>query len=128
MTEFAGPAVVEGVAVRAVGDGTMFRGGTLPSSSSTSSKASLLMANVAELTGGKGRSGFERSGRVSPVSLAAGAAASDGLTRTMPPHLGQAMIWPMAARSRTFSRDLQVVQVRAKASTMAVHSRKERRR
>jgi hypothetical protein len=33
-----------------------------------------------------------------------------GLTITMPPHRGQARIWPIAAGSRTRKRDLQVVQ------------------
>src|SRR5204863_131901 len=37
-------------------------------------------------------------------------------TITMPPHLGQARIWPTAAGSRTRSRDLHVVQVIAKRS------------
>lgn len=32
----------------------------------------------------------------------------------MPPHLGQARIWPIAPESRTESRDLQVVQVMEK--------------
>ena len=41
-----------------------------------------------------------------------------GLTITMPPHLGQARIWPIAACSRTFSRDLQVVQVMENKSMM----------
>ena len=34
-----------------------------------------------------------------------------GLTITIPPHFGHARICPIAAWSRTFSRDLQVVQV-----------------
>jgi hypothetical protein len=51
----------------------------------------------------------------SPISLNAGG----GLTITMPPHLGHDKIWPIAAGSRTFSRDLHVVQVIAKSSMPA---------
>lgn len=42
--------------------------------------------------------------------------AGGGLTITMPPHLGHERIWPIAAGSRTFSRDLHVVQVIANSS------------
>jgi hypothetical protein len=41
---------------------------------------------------------------------------SGGLTITIPPHLGQARICPIADSSRTFSRDLQVVQEMEKRS------------
>lgn len=116
---FAGAAW--GEVVRTVGEGTMFRAGTSPSSTSTSSNASAL-SGVAGSIGGNGRSGLERSGFVSPVSLAglavcSFAPGSGGLINTMPPHLGQAIIWPTTPVSRTFSRDLQVVQVRTKLST-----------
>jgi hypothetical protein len=61
-----------------------------------------------------------------PAGASAGATAvgcpfcqpSGGLTITMPPHLGQARMWPMAASSRTFSRDLQVVQVMEKRAVI----------
>src|SRR5262245_32951720 len=48
-----------------------------------------------------------KSDRCSLCSLNAGG----GLTITIPPHFGQARICPIAAWSRTLSRDLQVVQV-----------------
>lgn len=44
-------------------------------------------------------------------------ASDGGCTITMLPHLGQERIWPTADLSRTFSRDLQVVQEIEKDST-----------
>lgn len=43
--------------------------------------------------------------------------SAGGLINTMPPHLGQARILPMADSSRTFSRVWHVVQGRANSST-----------
>ena len=51
----------------------------------------------------------------SDASFSAG--SSGAVTCTMLPHRGQAMIWPMADRSRTESRAWQVTQVMRKSST-----------
>jgi hypothetical protein len=89
-------------------------GGASGSRSSTASKA--------ELT-----SGGPLRGLAETTSDAVGSSAFDpreslqlggGLIITIPPHFGQARICPIAAWSRTFSRDLQVVQVMENRSTV----------
>jgi hypothetical protein len=89
-------------------------GGASDSKSSTASKAELI-------------SGGPLRGLADTTSDAVGSSAFDpreslqlagGLTITMPPHFGQARICPIAAWSRTFSRDLQVVQAIVKRSTV----------
>ena len=94
--------------------GVLTLGGASESRSSTASKA--------ELSRVKSSGGLE--GVVSPtvgrsdLDPRASLQLGGGLTITMPPHLGQARIWPIAAWSRTRRRDLQVVQVMAKRSIL----------
>jgi hypothetical protein len=101
-------ALVDGV----FAGGGWLRGGASESSSSTASNAELstvwLIAGTLPTTS----VAVARSCFPCETSLQLGG----GLIITIPPHLGQARICPTAAGSRTFSRDLQVVQVRVKRS------------
>jgi hypothetical protein len=101
-------ALVDGV----FAGGGWLRGGASESSSSTASNAELstvwLIAGTLPTTS----VAVARSCFPCETSLQLGG----GLIITIPPHFGQARICPTAAGSRTFSRDLQVVQVRVKRS------------
>jgi hypothetical protein len=94
------------------GGGRWTRGGASESNSSRPSKAELLGVRPRSSAGPSTSVAVGWSERCSPTSLKAGG----GLTMTMPPHLGQARICPMADGSRTLSRVLHVVQVIAKSS------------
>jgi hypothetical protein len=100
------------------GDGVRIFGGASDKRSSIASKfespsvssgrrtsTTVVIGNAADETGGAG------TGSGSPFFQPSG-----GLTITIPPHLGQARICPIADSSRTFSRVLQVVQEMEKRS------------
>jgi len=114
-TEAAGDergGVLPGGVLAGCGCGAWLRGGASESSSSTASNAELstvwLIAGTLPTTS----VAVARSCFACETSLQLGG----GLIITIPPHFGQARICPTAAGSRTFSRDLQVVQVRVKRS------------
>lgn len=83
---------------------------TLPARiASTSSKSFVLFGSAAACCS---------TGLVAALAISAGIAPSGGLTNTIPPHFGQGTSCPIAPAPRTFSRDLQVVQVIVKGSTV----------